>query len=148
MGKVGPSIGYKLLNHVAKQSFSQAQDKTKQDSFHLYKAWERWTEYSYRLQTTKSGCKPDNSESTKKKRQLSFIWYATWRKRPYAKCEQWTVKVQMGVRISAVWSGHSLFVDISTYFVVCTYSVSGQRRPRSACAYAQADQGLRCPQTA
>ena len=25
-------------------------------------------------------------------------------------------------------------------------TVSGLRRPRSACAYAQADQGLRCPQ--
>ena len=34
----------------------------------------------------------------------------------------------------------------STYTTVSTDSVSGQRRPRSACAYTQADQGLRCPQ--
>ena len=35
----------------------------------------------------------------------------------------------------------SLFVDITTVFI---HSVSGQHRPRSACANAQADQGLRC----
>ena len=27
------------------------------------------------------------------------------------------------------------------------YVICGQRRPRSACAFAQADQGLRCPLT-
>ena len=36
----------------------------------------------------------------------------------------------------------------STYTTVSIDSVSGQRRPRSACANAQADQGLRCPHIA
>ena len=34
----------------------------------------------------------------------------------------------------------------STYTTVCIDSVSGQRRPRSACANAQADLSLRCSQ--
>ena len=57
-----------------------------------------------------------------------------------------TTKVQMNVRIRAYCSGYSLLVDTS----VSIGSVSGQRRPRSACANAQADLGdllgLRCPQ--
>ena len=36
----------------------------------------------------------------------------------------------------------------STYTTVSINSVSGQRRPKSTCANAQADLGLRCPQTA
>ena len=32
------------------------------------------------------------------------------------------------------------------HYTVSTDSVSGQRRPRSACANAQADLGLHCPQ--
>ena len=35
-----------------------------------------------------------------------------------------------------------------TYTTVTIDSISGQRRPRSACATAQANQGLRCPKTA
>ena len=34
------------------------------------------------------------------------------------------------------------------YITIAIDSVSGQRKPRSACANAQADQGLRCPQIA
>ena len=37
---------------------------------------------------------------------------------------------------------------LSTYTTVSIDSVSGWRRPRSACAYAQADLGLRCRQIA
>ena len=33
---------------------------------------------------------------------------------------------------------------LSIYTTVSTDSVSGQQRPRSACAYVQADQGLSC----
>ena len=36
----------------------------------------------------------------------------------------------------------------STFIIVSIDSKSGQRRPRSACANAQADLGLRCPQIA
>ena len=51
----------------------------------------------------------------------------------------------MSVRIQAVYSRHFVLLKDTT---VSIDSVSGQRRPRSACANAQADQGLRCPQTA
>ena len=33
-----------------------------------------------------------------------------------------------------------------TYSIMSTDSVSAQGRPRSACTYVQADQGLHCPQ--
>ena len=39
----------------------------------------------------------------------------------------------------------SIFVYTSIYSTVFNVSVSGQRRPRSACPDAQADLGLRCP---
>ena len=58
-------------------------------------------------------------------------------------CHIRIAQVQMSVHIRAILSGHSLFVDIYTIVIDC---VSGQRRPRSACAFAQADQGLHCPQ--
>ena len=47
-------------------------------------------------------------------------------------------------RCSQIWA----FSCSSTYITVSTDSVSGQRRPRSACAYAQTDLGLCCPQIA
>ena len=64
-------------------------------------------------------------------------------KGPYATCEQRRSRkagafVQSGLDILAKSTCSTISID----------SVSGQRRPRSACAYAQADQGLRCPQIA
>ena len=35
---------------------------------------------------------------------------------------------------------------LSTYTIVSTISVSGQQKPRSVCAYMQADLGLHCLQ--
>ena len=49
--------------------------------------------------------------------------------------------------LSPVQSDAGIFCS-STYTTVSIDSVSGQRRPRSACANAQADQGLSCPQIA
>ena len=37
-------------------------------------------------------------------------WCVTWEKKTL--CHIWTVKVKMSVHIHAVWSGHSLFVNI------------------------------------
>ena len=50
-------------------------------------------------------------------------------------------KIQISMRIRAVWSRHS-----TTCTTISIDFVSGQRRPWSACANAQADQGLRCLQ--
>ena len=65
-------------------------------------------------------------------------------KRPL--CHIWTVMVKMSVHICAVWSGYSLF--FLSYATVSIDSVSRQRRPCSAYANAQADQGPHCPQIA
>ena len=54
-----------------------------------------------------------------------------------------TMTVRMSVRIRAGCSGYSLFVDIYSVSII---SVCGQRMPRSACANAQDDLGLCCPQ--
>ena len=70
----------------------------------------------------------------------NHISCATLEKGPYAIYEQ---------RMSR-WACASVQTDLdilcsSTYTAVSIHSVSGKRRPISACANAQADYGLRCP---
>ena len=70
-----------------------------------------------------------------------YIWCGMQEKGPYAirrQCMSRSV-------CTSVQSNLGIFHS-STYTTVPTNSVSGQWRPRSACAYAQADQGLPCLQ--
>ena len=62
---------------------------------------------------------------------LTDIWYATWEKWPYAICDH--------QRSKYAWASEQSYLGIlrsSTYTVVHIDSVSGQRRPISACANA------------
>ena len=57
-------------------------------------------------------------------------------------CHMRTMKVQTSLRILAIWSGLPFLLMSITESI--DY-VSGQRKPWSDCANAQADLGLRCP---
>ena len=70
------------------------------------------------------------------------IWCTTWENVPLYQMR--TAKVQISVRIRAVWSGHYS----SIYTTVSINSLSRQRRPRSACENAQTDPDPRCLQIA
>ena len=61
-------------------------------------------------------------------------------KDPYAICGQ-----RMPISCASMPSNLGIICS-STYTTVSTDSVSVQRRPRSACAFAQAENGLRRPQ--
>ena len=70
-------------------------------------------------------------------------WCVMWEKDPYAIDDQPRSR----------WPSTSVQSDLdvlcsSTYTTIFIDSVSGQWRPWSACANAQADQGLHCPQIA
>ena len=66
---------------------------------------------------------------------------AQWRKSPL--CHIQIVNVQMSLHIHPVWSGHSLLVNINYGIHLASInSTSGQQMPWSACANAQADQGI------
>ena len=58
-------------------------------------------------------------------------------KGPYVICEQWRSRLAC----SSLQSDLDI-LSLSTYTTVSIDSIGGQRRPRSASAYAQADQGL------
>ena len=69
------------------------------------------------------------------------IWCTTHKKGPYAfwgQCRSRSPCASMQSNMDTFCS--------STNTTVSTDSVRGQQRPRSACTYVQADQGLRCPQ--
>ena len=63
--------------------------------------------------------------------------------RPF--CHMQTGMVQISVHIC---NSDLDILCLSSYTTVAVDSVSGQQRPRSACANVQADQGLCCPQFA
>ena len=76
-------------------------------------------------------------------RYIHTIWCAAHVKGPYTICEQRRSRSACAF----VQSDYSILCS-STYTTVSIDSVSGQWRPWSACANAQADLGLRCPQIA
>ena len=73
-------------------------------------------------------------------RENLIIWSETWKLGPYAIWEQ-----RRSRRACASVQSVLDFLCSSTYAIISIDSVNGQRRPWSACAYAQADLGLRCP---
>ena len=94
----------------------------------------------------------------KKKKTINTLWLKTrlvWstpvklkkkkkkkkRKSPFEHMQN--VQIQVIRRMCKVSSGPLLSIDI--YSIVSNNSVSGQWRPRSDCADAQSDLGLRCP---
>ena len=83
------------------------------------------------------------TKSTECFAHVASVWCATHEKGPYTICGQ---RKSISV-IATVQSDLSILYP-STYTTVPMDSVSGQRRPWSVCAYAQADLDLRCLQIA
>ena len=77
---------------------------------------------------------------------FTYIWRAKWKKRPL--CHMRTTKIQVSIHIRAVWSQHSLFVDI--YYSFHWFCKRATKALISMCEFAnaQADQGLHWLQNA
>ena len=72
-----------------------------------------------------------------------------WNNRAYLNCHDWLGRLAVVI----VFTAKAANIDIRDRVKWCAahekgpHVISGQRKPRSACAFAQADLGLRCPLT-
>ena len=114
--------------------WSSLETPPRDDSIEYQQHTFSWRNKKKKKQTSKrsihyASC-PEHSRQAKKKQKSPFE-------------HMQNVQIQVIRRMFKVSSGPFLSIDI--YSIVSKNSVSGQRSPRSDCADAQSDLGLRCP---